>query len=77
MSVKIKEYKVGEIFEYGNDYAEVVESFAFNCSYCICLGWTICLPCTKIVRSDEKTVYYRIISKNEIRKLKLNQIDNL
>lgn len=33
-----------------------------------------CLPCDSYERTDNKNVYYRFLSKNEIRKYKLNQL---
>ena len=81
-----KEYKVGEIFEYENEYLQneylqvmdqrsnlKFEQYGNICLTCDLLMYH-CLPCNSDKRTDNKNVYYRFLSKNEIRKYKLNQL---
>ena len=81
-----EEHKIDEIFEYNNNYLQVVkiienEDIDINdlCRDCFFVDRDalLCCYCTPNSRSDAKDIYYKFIPKNEVRKLKLNQIDNL
>lgn len=81
----MKEYNVGEIFEYNNNYLQVFEKnklqtmngcwgCCFHDDYFIDCNNNYCLP---YERKDNKRVIYKLLTKNEVRKLKLIQIDNV
>lgn len=79
----MKEYNVGEIFEYGNNYLQVVEKNKLQimngCCDCCFHNYFIdcnnnyCLPDE---RKDNKSVIYKLLTKNEIRKLKFDKINS-
>lgn len=70
------EHKIGEIFEHKNGYLKVIkiDGTEIGCDGDFYLKTPECLQCLPHERTDGKNVYYRFISKNEVRKLKLNRI---
>lgn len=73
------EYEVDEIFEYDGNYLKIVA--CVHCTDCYFrtnlisndCDYKNCLPND---RKDNQNIIYKFISKNDVRKIKLKQIEN-